>query len=67
MLSLMKSGDYAFVEFGHNDQKQKGEGIGAFTSSLKDNTHFTPFGAYEISRLIIEGIRNNNLSLAAFI
>ncbi|RYY28090.1 MAG: rhamnogalacturonan acetylesterase, partial [Chitinophagaceae bacterium] len=28
MLSLMKPGDYAFAEFGHNDQKQKGEGIG---------------------------------------
>jgi lysophospholipase L1-like esterase len=161
MLSLMKPGDYAFVEFGHNDQKQKGEGIGAFTSyttqlkyfisevkkkggkpvlvtsmqrrsfdssgkiietlgdypeanrrvateenvalidlnamskimyeawgpvesikafvhfpantfpgqdkELKDNTHFTPFGAYEISRIIIEGIRNNNLGLAKFI
>jgi lysophospholipase L1-like esterase len=161
ILSLMKPGDYAFVEFGHNDQKQKGEGIGAFTSyatqlkffirevkkkggipvlvtsvqrrsfdsagritetlgdypeanrrvakeedvalidlnamskimyeawgpdesikafvhfpantfpgqrtALKDNTHFTPFGAYEISRIIIEGIRNNNLHLAKFI
>jgi len=35
MLSLMKPGDYAFVEFGHNDQKQKGEGVGAFTSYKK--------------------------------
>lgn len=37
--SLMKSGDYIFVEFGHNDQKQKGEGIGAylsFTNHLKE-------------------------------
>jgi lysophospholipase L1-like esterase len=32
VLSLMKKGDYLFIEFGHNDQKQKGEGIGAFTS-----------------------------------
>lgn len=161
ILSLMKQGDYAFVEFGHNDQKQKGEGVGAFTSyttqlkyfisevkkkggipvmvtsmqrrsfdstgkiaetlgdypeanrrvakeenvalidlnimsktmyeawgpnesikafvhfpantfpgqdkALNDNTHFTPFGAYEISKIIIEGIRNSNLSLAKFI
>ena len=161
MLSLMKPGDYAFVEFGHNDQKQKGEGIGAFTSystqlkyfinevktkngipvlvtsmqrrtfdstgkimetlgdypeanrkvakeenvalidlnamskimyeawgpdesikafvhfpantfpgqdkKLEDNTHFTPFGAYEISRIILEGIRHNKLTLAEFI
>ncbi len=35
ILSLMKAGDYLFIEFGHNDQKQKGEGIGAFTSYKK--------------------------------
>lgn len=32
ILSLMKAGDYLFIEFGHNDQKQKGEGIGPYTS-----------------------------------
>jgi lysophospholipase L1-like esterase len=36
LLSLMKAGDYLFIEFGHNDQKQKGEGIGPFTSYKKD-------------------------------
>jgi lysophospholipase L1-like esterase len=40
ILTLMKQGDYAFVEFGHNDQKQKGEGIGAFTSYKKDLKYF---------------------------
>lgn len=39
-LSLMKPGDYAFVEFGHNDQKQKGAGVGAFTSYKKDLEFF---------------------------
>lgn len=37
-LSQMKAGDYLFVEFGHNDQKQKGPGKGAyysFATSLK--------------------------------
>jgi lysophospholipase L1-like esterase len=161
MLSLMKAGDYAFVQFGHNDMKQQGPGIGAFTSykkdlkyfiaevrkkgaipvlvtsmqrrsfdsvgkitetlgdypeavrqtakeehtplidlnamskimyetwgpqesikafvhfpantfpgqseELKDDTHFTPFGAYEIARLIVKGIRDNQLGIAAFI
>jgi lysophospholipase L1-like esterase len=160
-LSLMKPGDYAFVQFGHNDQKQKGPGIGAFTSfkkdlkyyisevkkkgaipvlvtsmqrrsfdstgrimetlgdypeavrqtakeenvplidlnamsklmyeawgpqeslkafvhfpantypgqtkALADNTHFTPYGAYEISKIIVQGIRNNVPALATFI
>lgn len=40
MLSMMKPGDYAFVEFGHNDQKQKGAGIGAFTTYKKDLEYF---------------------------
>lgn len=160
-LSLMKAGDFAFVEFGHNDQKQKGEGVGAFTTykkdlkffitevkkkgatpvlvtsmqrrsfdnngkitetlgdypeavrqtareenvalidlnamsktmyeawgpqesikafvhfpantfpgqktALADNTHFTPFGAYEIAQIILNGIRQNNLGLTKFI
>jgi len=38
ILNLMKTGDYLFVEFGHNDMKQKGEGKGAFTS-YKNNLH----------------------------
>ena len=39
-LSLMKPGDYAFVQFGHNDQKQKGPGVGAFTTFKKDLKYF---------------------------
>jgi len=30
--SLMKPGDYLLLQFGHNDQKEKGEGVGPFTS-----------------------------------
>ncbi len=33
-LSQMKPGDYIFMEFGHNDQKQQGPGKGAFYSYL---------------------------------
>ncbi len=36
ILNLMKKGDYLFVEFGHNDMKQKGEGVGAFTTYKKE-------------------------------
>lgn len=161
ILALMKQGDYLFIEFGHNDQKQKGEGIGAFTSyandlkyyisetrkrggipvlitsmhrrsfdstgkiintlgdypaavrktaveervamidlnnmsqtlyeawgpdksqlafviypansfpgqdkELKDNTHFNPYGAYEIARCIVEGIKKNKLALTYYL
>lgn len=33
-LSQMKEGDYIFMEFGHNDQKVKGPGKGAFYSFM---------------------------------
>jgi lysophospholipase L1-like esterase len=32
ILSTIKPGDYLFVQFGHNDQKERGEGVGAFTT-----------------------------------
>lgn len=38
LLTQMKKGDYIFMEFGHNDQKQKGPGTGAyynFATALK--------------------------------
>lgn len=40
VLSTMKTGDYLFIQFGHNDMKQKGEGIGAFTSYKTDLKHY---------------------------
>ena len=161
ILSLMKAGDYIFIEFGHNDQKQKFAGAGAyynFATCLKtfvdearkrgatpvfvtptqrrsfdengkikethadypdamrwvakregvqlielhdmtrtfyetlgveqskrafvhypagsfpgqggplaDNTHFNPYGAYEISKMIVEGIKSLNLPLVEYL
>jgi lysophospholipase L1-like esterase len=161
VLNMMKSGDYLFVEFGHNDQKEKGPDDGAFKSysermrffvnefrkkggipvivspanrrafgddgkisnslgdypeaarqvakelnvpfidlnamtkilyeslgvetskklfviypantfpdqnkELNDNTHFNPYGAYELTKCIIEGIRSNNLGITKFL
>ncbi|WP_231625589.1 rhamnogalacturonan acetylesterase [Pedobacter sp. R20-19] len=32
VLSVMKPGDYLFIEFGHNDQKEKGANDGAYRS-----------------------------------
>jgi lysophospholipase L1-like esterase len=160
ILSVMKPGDYLFVEFGHNDQKEKGPNDGAFKSyeerlrqiivevrskqgipvlvtptnrrtfdaggsitnslgdypdavrkvardervalidlnamtkvlyetlgpeksvkafvhypagtypgqdkELKDDTHFNAYGAYEIARCIISGIRSSKLALTDF-
>jgi len=40
VMSLIKPGDYLFIQMGHNDQKEKGEGIGAFTSYKTDLKEF---------------------------
>jgi lysophospholipase L1-like esterase len=32
VLSLMRPGDFLFIQFGHNDEKERGEGVGAFTT-----------------------------------
>lgn len=34
---------------------------------LEDNTHFNPYGAYEIAKCIIEGIRQNHLGLEKYL
>jgi lysophospholipase L1-like esterase len=38
--SLMRPGDYLFIEFGHNDQKETGENVGAFTTYRADLERF---------------------------
>lgn len=40
ILSVMKPGDYLFIQFGHNDQKEHGPGVGAFTTYKADLLHF---------------------------
>jgi lysophospholipase L1-like esterase len=32
VLSLTKRGDYLLIQYGHNDEKERGQGIGAFTT-----------------------------------
>lgn len=32
LLSQLKAGDYVLIQFGHNDMKEKGDGVGAFSS-----------------------------------
>jgi lysophospholipase L1-like esterase len=40
ILSVIKPGDYLFIQMGHNDQKERGENIGAFTSYKADLERF---------------------------
>jgi lysophospholipase L1-like esterase len=40
VLSVIQPGDTVLIQMGHNDQKEKGEGIGAFTSYKTDLKRF---------------------------
>jgi lysophospholipase L1-like esterase len=40
ILSRMKSGDYLFIEFAHNDQKQGGNHLDAFTTYKDELKHY---------------------------
>lgn len=40
VLSTMKAGDYLIIQYGHNDEKEKGEGVGAFTTYKADLRKF---------------------------
>ena len=37
------------------------------TKALEDNTHFNPYGAYELANCVVSSIRKQNLPLAKFI
>ena len=36
VMSVLKAGDYLLIQMGHNDQKEKGEGVGAMTTYKAD-------------------------------
>ncbi len=40
VVSTLKAGDYLLIQFGHNDEKEKGDGIGAFTTYKADLKKF---------------------------
>jgi len=40
VVSTMKAGDYLLIQYGHNDEKEKGEGVGAFTTYKADLKKF---------------------------
>jgi lysophospholipase L1-like esterase len=40
VVSMLKTGDYVIIQYGHNDEKEKGEKVGAFTTFKKDLKKF---------------------------
>jgi lysophospholipase L1-like esterase len=39
-MSMIRPGDWLFIQMGHNDQKERGEGVGAFTTYKADLKRF---------------------------
>ncbi len=52
--------DHAFMKF-------KAGSYPGVDRDISDTTHFNNYGAYELARCIVEGIRDNKLSLAKFL
>ena len=40
VISTIRPGDYLLIQYGHNDEKEKGEGVGAFTTYKADLKKF---------------------------
>jgi len=40
LMSVIQPGDYLLIQMGHNDQKERGEGVGAFTTYKADLKRF---------------------------
>jgi lysophospholipase L1-like esterase len=40
LMSVIRPGDYLLIQMGHNDQKERGEGVGAFTTYKADLERF---------------------------
>src|SRR5262249_8942762 len=40
LMSVIRPGDYLFIQMGHNDQKERGESVGAFTTYKADLERF---------------------------
>ncbi len=40
LLRMLRAGDYVLIQMGHNDQKEKGEGVGAMTTYKADLKRF---------------------------
>jgi lysophospholipase L1-like esterase len=51
----------AFVHYPPNTWPGQGD------KALADNTHFNPYGAYEIAKMVIEGIKKNHLGIEKYI
>ncbi len=53
VLSTIRPGDFLLIQFGHNDQKEKGENVGAMTTYLADLKSYVEAGIGRGARPIL--------------
>jgi lysophospholipase L1-like esterase len=53
VMSVIRPGDYLFIQMGHNDQKDKGEGVGAFTTYKADMKRFVEMAKAKGATVVI--------------
>jgi lysophospholipase L1-like esterase len=53
VINSIKPGDYLLIQFGHNDMKQKGEGVGAFTTYKADLESFVKQAQEKGGRVVV--------------
>jgi lysophospholipase L1-like esterase len=64
---VAKAGGAAFIDL-HGMSQQLYKALGAdLGKAFQDGTHHNNFGSYEISKLVLEGVRQNKLDLAKHI
>lgn len=68
LMSVIKPGDWLLVQFGHNDQKETGEGVGAFTTYKRDLKRFvTEARAHGATPVLITPVQRLNFDGAGHI
>ncbi len=68
LMSVIKPGDWLLIQFGHNDQKEKGEGVGAFSTYKRDLKRFvTEARAHGATPVLITPVARLNFDDAGHI
>jgi lysophospholipase L1-like esterase len=72
LVDMLQRGEKLLVSLGAEDSKklflilQKGESPN-YPNGLDDNTHFSPLGAEEMAKLVVEGIREIKIGLKKYL
>jgi lysophospholipase L1-like esterase len=65
VLSLLRPGDYLFIQYGHNDEKERGEGVGAFTTYKASLKRFVEDGrAHGATVVLVTPMQRRTFDLA---